>query len=213
MRDEGVRRAVLHLRAEFSVRGAAFHLQSRRTVRARRRLVLLSASRAATDTHMVIPAGGGPPVPTPLPYDGVLKRALSPDVYAEHQAVAIVGSVSLMSPGHQVAPSAFAKPANRQAHGAGFWRCKRSRLGPDDPRSREVDIPRQRRGLYGGNPSKGFGSSLVTRNRAAPFRPPLPANERRLRALFANRFLRLASGDAVSTVVLFAGVLTRREPV
>jgi len=73
---------------------------------------------------MVIPAGGGPPVPTPLPYDGVLKRALSPDVYAEHQAVAIVGSVSVMSPGHQVAPSAFAKPANRQAHGAGFWRFR-----------------------------------------------------------------------------------------
>jgi hypothetical protein len=77
----------------------------------------------------------------------------------------------------------------------------------------DSNIPRQSRGLYGGNPSKGFGSRLVTRNRAAPFRPPLPANECRLRALFANRLLPLASGDAISTVVLSAGVLTRREPV
>lgn len=68
----------------------------------------------ATDTHLVIPPGGGPPVPTPLPYDGELKRELSPDVYAEHQAVAVVGSISVMSPGHQVAPSTFARPPSHE---------------------------------------------------------------------------------------------------
>jgi uncharacterized Zn-binding protein involved in type VI secretion len=68
----------------------------------------------ATDTHLVIPAGGGPPVPTPLPYDGVLTRALSPDVFSEHEPVAVVGSISVMSPGHLVAPNAFAKPPSHE---------------------------------------------------------------------------------------------------
>src|SRR5262245_29825555 len=68
----------------------------------------------ATDTHLIIPPSGGPPVPTPLPYDGVLKNELCTTVFSEHQAVAVVGSVSVMSPGHQAAPGSFAKPPSNE---------------------------------------------------------------------------------------------------
>lgn len=68
----------------------------------------------ATDTHLVIPPGGGPPVPTPLPYDGVLKKELCTTVFSEHQAVAVVGSISVMSPGHSAAPGTFANPPSNE---------------------------------------------------------------------------------------------------
>ena len=68
----------------------------------------------ATDTHLVISPSGGPPVPVPLPYDGVLEKELSCDVYAEHQPVAILGSVAVMKPGHQVAPNSFSKPPSNE---------------------------------------------------------------------------------------------------
>lgn len=68
----------------------------------------------ATDTHGIIPPSGGPPVPTPLPYDGVLKKELCAHVFSEHQAVAVVGSISVMSPGHLPAPGAFAKPPSNE---------------------------------------------------------------------------------------------------
>jgi uncharacterized Zn-binding protein involved in type VI secretion len=68
----------------------------------------------ATDTHLVIPAAGGPPVPTPLSYDGEIKKDLCSKTFSEHQAVAVVGSVSVMSPGHMVAPNSFAKPPSNE---------------------------------------------------------------------------------------------------
>lgn len=64
----------------------------------------------AVDTHLVIPETGGPPVPTPLPFDGQLDLELSPDVLAQHRPVATVGSVARQVPGHIVAPKSFAKP-------------------------------------------------------------------------------------------------------
>jgi uncharacterized Zn-binding protein involved in type VI secretion len=70
----------------------------------------------ATDTHLVIPASGGPPVPTPLPYSGVLQQDLCTTVFSQHQAVAVVGSTSVMSPGHIVAPNSFANPPSNQGH-------------------------------------------------------------------------------------------------
>lgn len=70
----------------------------------------------ATDTHLVIPPSGGPPVPTPMSYDGVLKKDLCEHTFSEHQAVAVVGSTSVMSPGHQAAPGSFAKPPSNEGH-------------------------------------------------------------------------------------------------
>jgi uncharacterized Zn-binding protein involved in type VI secretion len=70
----------------------------------------------ATDTHLVIPASGGPPVPTPLPYNGVLQQDLCTSVFSQQQAVAVVGSTSVMSPGHIVAPNSFANPPSNEGH-------------------------------------------------------------------------------------------------
>ena len=69
----------------------------------------------AVDTHLVIPEGGGKPEPLPLPFDGLLVEELSPDVLAEHRAVAVVGSVARQAPGHIVAPKSFAKPPSNEA--------------------------------------------------------------------------------------------------
>ncbi|MBL9024536.1 MAG: hypothetical protein JNL21_20240 [Myxococcales bacterium] len=68
----------------------------------------------ATDTHLVVPEAGGPPVPMALPFDGELDADLSPDVLAEHRPVALEGSLAHQSPGHIVTPKSFARPpANR----------------------------------------------------------------------------------------------------
>jgi uncharacterized Zn-binding protein involved in type VI secretion len=70
----------------------------------------------ATDTHLVIPAGGGPPVPTPLAYDGDIKQDLCASVFSERRAVAVVGSTSVMTPGHVAAPGSFTDPPSNQGH-------------------------------------------------------------------------------------------------
>jgi uncharacterized Zn-binding protein involved in type VI secretion len=67
------------------------------------------------DTHLVIPEAGGPPAPVPLPFDGVLGTALSPNVLAEHRHVALVDSVAENTPVHVVAPKTFAKPPSNRA--------------------------------------------------------------------------------------------------
>lgn len=69
----------------------------------------------AVDTHLVVPEGGGKPEPVPLPFDGLLVAALSPDVLAENRAVALVGSIAKQTPGHVVAPKSFAEPPSNQA--------------------------------------------------------------------------------------------------
>lgn len=68
----------------------------------------------ATDSHLVVPEGGGSPVPTPLPFDGALDASLSPDVLVERRAVAVVGSVAHQSPGHAVAPKTFVRPPSNR---------------------------------------------------------------------------------------------------
>jgi uncharacterized Zn-binding protein involved in type VI secretion len=67
-----------------------------------------------TDVHLVIPEGGGSPVPVPLPFDGELDAEFSPNVLAEHRPVAVVGSVATQRPGHVVAPKSFAKQPSNQ---------------------------------------------------------------------------------------------------
>jgi uncharacterized Zn-binding protein involved in type VI secretion len=67
----------------------------------------------ATDNHLVIPASGGPAVPTAMPFDGPLDADLSPTVLAEHRPVALVDSIAHQTPGHVVASGSFAKqPSN-----------------------------------------------------------------------------------------------------
>lgn len=68
----------------------------------------------AVDTHLVIPEGGGKPEPVPLPFDGLLVEELSPDVLAEHRAVATVGSVARQAPGHIVSPKSFVNPPSNE---------------------------------------------------------------------------------------------------
>ncbi|MBL9027534.1 MAG: PAAR domain-containing protein [Myxococcales bacterium] len=68
----------------------------------------------AVDSHLIVPETGGPPLPTPVPFDGVLQADLSPNVLAQHQPVALVDSIAHNTPEHLVAPKTFAKPpANR----------------------------------------------------------------------------------------------------
>jgi len=68
----------------------------------------------ATDTHLVIPEGGGSPVPTPLPFDGALDDALASTVLSQHRPVAVVGTIAHQSPGHIVTPKTFQRePSNK----------------------------------------------------------------------------------------------------
>ena len=68
-----------------------------------------------TDTHLVIPEGGGTPVATVLPFDGLLAQALSADVLSEGRVVALVGSIAEQAPGHIVSPKSFAQPPSNRA--------------------------------------------------------------------------------------------------
>ena len=74
-----------------------------------------------------------PPVPTPLPYDGVLQQDLCTTVFSQQKAVAVVGSTSVMSPGHIVAPNSFANPPIEP--GARVHRFRRPRVPQSTRRS------------------------------------------------------------------------------
>ncbi|GIE35158.1 PAAR motif protein [Actinoplanes italicus] len=63
-----------------------------------------------TDTHLVIPSSGGPPVPTPAPFSGRLDGGLSSDVRIGGRAAAVVGSTVTNSPGHVPSGGTFAVP-------------------------------------------------------------------------------------------------------
>jgi uncharacterized Zn-binding protein involved in type VI secretion len=69
----------------------------------------------AVDSHMCQGA------PTPVPFDGLLDRELSPDVIAEHRAIAVVGSVASNTPPHVPPPgkSFDVPPSNRAVVVAG----------------------------------------------------------------------------------------------
>ena len=62
------------------------------------------------DTHLCQGA------PTPVPFDGVLDEALSPNVLAEHRHVAFVGSTATNTPPHVPPPGkTFDVPPSNQA--------------------------------------------------------------------------------------------------
>lgn len=67
-----------------------------------------------TDTHLVIPASGGPPAPVPLPFSGTLDGGLSADVLIEDKAAAIRGSEATNSPSHVPPGGSFQKPPSNK---------------------------------------------------------------------------------------------------
>lgn len=64
------------------------------------------------DTHiLMIPSPGGPvPTPTPMPFSGMLDGALSSDVMADNQPIAVEGSTASNMPSHIPAGGPFQKP-------------------------------------------------------------------------------------------------------
>ncbi len=70
------------------------------------------------DMHFIVPEGGGKPELLPVPYQGPLEDALSPDVLVENRSVARVGTVSVQE-GHLIAPKSFAAPPHD--HGVVVW--------------------------------------------------------------------------------------------
>lgn len=82
-----------------------------------KRAVAKEADRVTgTDVHVVlVPASGPPvPVPTPLPFAGVIDGSLSADVYAENRPVGLDGSTATNTPAHVAPAGTFqTPPANR----------------------------------------------------------------------------------------------------
>jgi uncharacterized Zn-binding protein involved in type VI secretion len=64
------------------------------------------------DTHLIIFPGSGP-TPTPLPYNGRLALALSPDVMINGRPAATVDSISVQVP-HVPPGGSFSKPPTNQ---------------------------------------------------------------------------------------------------
>lgn len=69
-----------------------------------------------TDTHGVIPASGGPPVPTPHPYLGRITSGCAGDVLINGLPAAVQGSGSMLDSPHLPIPPAgsFAIPPTGQ---------------------------------------------------------------------------------------------------
>lgn len=67
----------------------------------------------AVDTHVVVV--NGVPAPTPFPFDGKLDAELSPDVLAEHKAVAVVGSQASNQVQHVAVGGSFQRPPTNKA--------------------------------------------------------------------------------------------------
>jgi uncharacterized Zn-binding protein involved in type VI secretion len=69
-----------------------------------------------TDTHGIIPASGGPPLPTPHPYAGRITSGCAGDVLINGQPAAIQGSGSMLYAPHIPIPPAgsFAVPPTGQ---------------------------------------------------------------------------------------------------
>jgi uncharacterized Zn-binding protein involved in type VI secretion len=74
------------------------------------------------DTHilMVASPGGPVPTPTPMPFSGSLSGALSPDVMIDNEPAATKGSTAHNAPEHVPAVGPFQKqPANKATIQAG----------------------------------------------------------------------------------------------
>ena len=67
----------------------------------------------AVDIHVVVV--NGVPTPTPTPFDGTLVEDLSPDVIAEHRAVAVVGSRAKNEPAHVAIGGSFQRAPKNEA--------------------------------------------------------------------------------------------------
>jgi uncharacterized Zn-binding protein involved in type VI secretion len=66
----------------------------------------------ATDSHLVQPPppSTSPPVPTPMPFSGVIDGALSPNVNILNMPAATVGSTSTNTPPHVALNGTFVRP-------------------------------------------------------------------------------------------------------
>jgi uncharacterized Zn-binding protein involved in type VI secretion len=64
----------------------------------------------ALDTHLVQPPGTAPPVPTPLPFSGIIDGGLSANVTIEGRAAAVLGSTATNTPPHVPPGGVFVKP-------------------------------------------------------------------------------------------------------
>ena len=64
----------------------------------------------ATDTHLIQPPGPSSPVPTPMPFMGIIDGALSGDVNIEKMPAATLGSTSTNTPPHIPVGGTFVKP-------------------------------------------------------------------------------------------------------
>lgn len=66
------------------------------------------------DTHIIISAALGVPVPVPLPFNGTIDGSLSMNVMIEGRAAATVGSTGTNMPPHPPAGGSFSKPPTNQ---------------------------------------------------------------------------------------------------
>ena len=69
----------------------------------------------ATDTHLVQPPAPGPPVPTPLPFAGIINGGLSSNVNIMGMPAATINSTANNLPPHVPPGGAFVKPPSNQA--------------------------------------------------------------------------------------------------
>ena len=64
----------------------------------------------ATDTHLIQPPGPSSPVPTPLPFAGIIDGSLSVNVNIQKMPAATMGSRSTNTPPHIPVGGTFVKP-------------------------------------------------------------------------------------------------------
>jgi uncharacterized Zn-binding protein involved in type VI secretion len=64
----------------------------------------------ATDSHLIQPPGPSSPVPTPMPFSGVIDGALSGNVNIMNMPAATVGSTSTNTPPHVAVGGTFVRP-------------------------------------------------------------------------------------------------------
>ena len=94
---------------------------ARRNVKASRPMGKPAAKQndkiVSVDTHiLMVPSPGGPvPTPTPMPFNGILRSALSPDVMIENVAAATKGSVADNTPPHLPTAGPFQSPPSNKA--------------------------------------------------------------------------------------------------
>jgi uncharacterized Zn-binding protein involved in type VI secretion len=68
----------------------------------------------ATDTHLIQPPGTAPPVPTPLPFAGVIDGGVSANVTIGGAAAATVGSTATNTPAHVPVGGTFVNPPSNK---------------------------------------------------------------------------------------------------